>query len=131
MSSLPGLLGAIADLVGVEIAFEIARAHGGVRVSIPPRAEADHWLTQVVGFETADRICRGLATMDAEGNLKGVSGEIIPRGPASVLRSARRRARQALDAGMSARQAALASGLHERTIWRMKAEGDDEQGSLF
>jgi hypothetical protein len=125
------LLGAIADLVGVEIAFEIARAHGGVRVSIPPRAEPDHWLTAIVGLETADRICRGLATMDADGNLKGVSREILPRGPAAVLRSARRRAQQALDDGLSARQAALVSGLHERTIWRMKADGDDEQGSLF
>jgi hypothetical protein len=124
------LLGAIADLVGPEIAFDIARAHGGVRVSIPPRAEADHWLTKLVGFETADKICRGLATMDAEGNLKGVSGETIPRGPASVLGSARRRARQALDAGMSAREAALASGLHERTVWRIKAR-DDDQGTLF
>ena len=130
MSSLPGLLGTIADIVGPEIALEIARSHGGTRISIPPRAEADHWLTKVVGIETADKICRGLATMDAEGKMRGVSEEIMPLGPASVLKRARLQAREALDSGTSAREAARQSGLHERTIWRMKAD-DKDQGSLF
>jgi hypothetical protein len=130
MSSLPGLLGDIADIAGADIAFLIAESHGGTRVTIPPRATDDHWLTELVGFETADRICRGLATLDADGKLKGVQAEVIPKGPAAILKAARRRAQAALDAGKSAREAARLSGLHERTIWRMKAD-DGSQGSLF
>lgn len=131
MSTLPGILADIAEIAGNEAAYAVAQSHGGTRVSIPPRAIDGHWLTELLGFETADRICRGLATLDAEGRLKGVQNEIIPRGPASLLQSARRRAQQALDRGASAREAARISGLHERTIWRMKANEDDGQGSLF
>ena len=132
MSSLPGLLGDIADIVGAETALEIARRRGGTRVHIPPRAEPGHWLSDIVGLETADKICRGLATLDPDGRLVGVQGEVLPLGPASILRSARAKARSALDSGFSAREAARRSGLHERTIFRMKAsDKDDDQGSLF
>lgn len=132
MNSLPGILADIADIAGFEVAYEIARSHGGTRVSIPPRAVEGHWLTELVGFETADKICQGLATLDPDGRLRGVQHEVIPKGPAAVLRAARRQARNALARGASVREAARISGLHERTIWRMKAdEDDDAQGSLF
>lgn len=132
MTSLPGILADIADIAGMDVAYEIARSHGGTRVSIPPRAVAGHWLTELVGFETADKICQGLATLDPDGKLRGVQHEVIPKGPAAVLKAARRQARTALARGVSVREAARISGLHERTIWRMKAdEDDDAQGSLF
>lgn len=132
MSSFPGLLGDIADIVGPETALEIARSHGGTRIDIPPRALQDHWLTRLVGFATADQICRGLATINADGKMQGVRQEILPLGSASVLKTARKKARQALESGMTAREAARTSGLHERTIWRMKAKDEDDgQGSLF
>jgi hypothetical protein len=131
MNTLPGILGDIADIAGNEAAYEVARSHGGTRVSIPPRATEGHWLTELLGFETADKICQGLATLDPDGKLRGVQNEIIPRGPASLLTAARRRAQEALDEGKSAREAARIAGLHERTIWRMKAKEDDGQGSLF
>ncbi|UWU13252.1 hypothetical protein N2599_13975 [Rhizobium sullae] len=129
-SSLPGILADIADIADAETALLIAQSHGGIRVSIPPRAEPDHWLTELLGIELADRICRGLAILDADGKLKGVQREVIPLGPASVLKAARRRAADALSAGKSARDAAQISGLHERTIFRMKAS-DSDQGELF
>lgn len=131
MSNLPGILADIADIAGNDAAYDVARSHGGTRVSIPPRATEGHWLTELLGFETADKICQGLATLDPDGKLRGVQNEIIPRGPASILTAARRRAQQALDEGKSAREAARIAGLHERTIWRMKAKEDDGQGSLF
>ena len=132
MTSLPGLLGDIAEIAGAEIAYRVAAARGGTRASIPPRAQAGHWLTELLGMEEADKICRGLATLDNEGKLRGIRDEIIPRGPASLLRNARRIARQALDEGKPAREAARIAGLHERTIWRMKSqEDDDSQGDLF
>lgn len=131
MTTLPGILADIADIAGIDVAYEVARSHGGTRVSIPPRATEGHWLTELVGFETADKICQGLATLDPDGKLRGVQNEIIPRGPAAILTAARRRARQALQDGHSAREAARIAGLHERTIWRMKADEDDAQGDLF
>jgi hypothetical protein len=82
-------------------------------------------------METADRICQGLATIDGDGRRNGIRGEILPLGPASALRSARKRAHAALEGGASVRQAAREAGLHERTIWRMKAKDDDAQGDLF
>lgn len=130
MSSLPGLLGDIADIVGPEIALEIARQRGGTRVSIPASAEPDHWLTELVGPEIAEQICKGLSTIDGDGRRNGIRGEIIPLGPASAMRAARQRAQKALDEGASGRAAAREAGLHERTIWRMKAK-DKDQGSLF
>lgn len=130
MSSLPGLLGDIADIVGPDIALEIARSRGGTRIDIPPRAKPDHWLTALVGMEAADQLCRGLSTIDADGKVRGVTREILPLGSASLLRRARREAKAALDNGSTVQEAARASGLHERTIWRMKAK-DDRQGDLF
>ena len=130
MSTLPGLLGDIADLVGPEIALEIARHRGGTRIDLPATAQPGHWLTALVGFDAADKICRGLATTDADGKTKGAQREILPLGPTSALRAARRRARDALDRGSSVREAAREAGLHERTLWRYKAK-DDDQGSLF
>ena len=40
-------------------------------------------------------------------------------------------ARQALEEGKSAREAARIAGLHERTIWRMKSGSDEDQFDLF
>lgn len=129
-SSLPGLLGEIADIAGVDVAMEIARCYGGTRVSIPPQPEPDHWLVRLVGQEVADNICRGLAIIDADGRPGAIRREVLPIGPVSVLKLARRRAAEALEGGASGREAARHAGLHERTIWRMKAK-DKDQGELF
>lgn len=129
-SSLPGLLGEIADIAGTDVAMEIARRYGGTRVSIPPHPGPDHWLVQLVGRDTADKICRGLAIIDADGRPGAIRREVLPIGPNSVLKLARRRAAEALESGASGREAARQAGLHERTIWRMKAK-DKDQGDLF
>jgi len=130
-SKLPGILADIADIAGPDIAFRIAQSRGGTRIAIPPRAVPGHWLTELVGLEIADSICKGLATLDGDGRLQGIQREVIPLGPASYLRNARRKAAAALSAGTSVRETARIVGLHERTIWRMKARDDDDQGDLF
>lgn len=130
MTELPGILADIADIAGPEAALKIAQSHGGTRVDLPPQAKEGHWLTDLVGFEVADKICRGLAVIDADDRRVGLQRCVIPRGAASLLKTARRKAAEALDAGKSVRDAARISGLHERTIFRMKAE-DDRQGRLF
>ena len=131
MTALPGILADIAEIAGDVAALKIAQSRGGTRVDLPPFAKEGHWLTDLVGFEAADKICRGLAVIDADGRRSGLRREVIPRGAASLYETAKRRAAEALDAGKSAREAARISGLHERTIWRMKAKEDDRQGRLF
>jgi len=58
--------------------MQIAQVRGGTLVAIPPQAEPDHWLTECVGFDIADRICKGLAIVDADDRKKGVTGEVLP-----------------------------------------------------
>ncbi|MGB3834461.1 MAG: hypothetical protein WA975_21655 [Mesorhizobium sp.] len=137
-SSLPGILGEIADIAGKEVAFAVAAARGGTRADIPARARPDHWLTEIVGLEVADRICSALAIQDADARVRGVRHELIPLGPAGVRKGARRQVVKALEGGVSARAAARKVGVHERTVWRVKADiikadfiKDDRQGDLF
>ncbi len=134
-SSLPGILGEIAEIAGPEAALKIAQEVGGLRVDIPAVAQEDHWLTRCVGFEAADLICRHLSVEDARQRRKGsVYHEVIPLGPTSVIKRARRQLADALLEGKSARVAAKESGLHERTAFRMSARmrrRNDDQGELF
>nr|DAO37993.1 MAG TPA: Mor transcription activator family [Caudoviricetes sp.] len=134
-SRLPGLLGEIADIAGRETAFLIACAYGGTRVDIPAKVGPDHWLSQIVGFDTAQLICERLAIHDADGRVKGVRHELIPRGPASLQKTAQRRVIKALNDGSDVRSAARAAGVHERTVWRIKkalgSGNDDDQLELF
>jgi hypothetical protein len=130
VSNLPGILADIADIAGTEVALKIAQSHGGTRVDLPPQAKEGHWLTELLGFETADKICRGLAVIDGDDRLVGLQRHVIPRGAASLMLTARRKAAEALDQGKSVREAARISGLHERTIFRMKRH-DNRQGRLF
>ncbi|MCB1470895.1 MAG: hypothetical protein KDK08_27890 [Rhizobiaceae bacterium] len=134
-SSLPGILGEIADAVGVDAALQVAREYGGVRKDIPAEARMDHWLTDCLGYELADKVCRHLAIQDADGRRKGVIyHEVIPLGPASMMKRARRQLAEAILSGKSVRAASREAGLHERTGWRINSrlkERDDDQGDLF
>ena len=106
------------------------RERGGVRVDIPARARPGHWLTDLLGQETADTICRHLAVQ----GVKGVRHEIIPLGAGSTSRQARRAVAKALAKGVPVRKAALDAGVHERTAWRVKSRmdgRDDAQADLF
>lgn len=134
---LPGLLGMIAEATDEATALRIAAAVGGTRVDIPANPPAHgHWLVELVGRNAADRICAHLRTLGAEGRAQGVPRAIVPRGPMGLVAQARRKLAQELAAGASVRQAALLSGLTERTGWRIKrqlkrrATGGD-QGELF
>lgn len=120
-SSLPGILGEIADAVGADAAFAIAASRGGTRADFPANAREDHWLAETVGLEIADRICCALRVQDADGRVRGVRHELIPLGSASLYKTARRQVVKALESGASARVAAREAGVHERTVWRIKS----------
>lgn len=130
---LPGLLGEIAEVAGLAAALAIADAKGGTQVDIPRRARSDHWLVRLVGQETADRICDHFTITDADGRTRGARGVMIPRGPMGLMAKAKRRLADELRAGTSVREAALRSGLSERTAWTVKKAlgSDPNQISIF
>lgn len=131
---LPGILQEISDVAGEDAAVAIARAVGGTRQYIPSRAGPNHWLVRTVGREKADKICRHFALETDTGRGLG-NNFLIPLGPAGTTRGVRRQLAQALDKGVSTREAARVAGVHERTAWRMKAKlrnaADSDQGELF
>jgi hypothetical protein len=120
-SALPGVLHRIARVAGIQAAWEIVNACGGVRVYIPAKAEQDHWLTALVGFDAAAKICE-----EFRGGNSGCSVEI----PLAKLAHQQRRLMKALEAGMSTSNAARVSGMHQRTVYRAKLrlrDGIDNQ----
>lgn len=54
---LPGFLGEIARLAGVEVAVAIARGHGGRRLYLPEKVKPAHPLVRLVGSKAARLIC--------------------------------------------------------------------------
>ncbi|MEC9243443.1 helix-turn-helix domain-containing protein [Nitratireductor rhodophyticola] len=127
-SSLPSVLAEIAEVAGAEAAWALARTQGGATIYIPAEADDNHWLTELVGMEAAEKICQHFRV--------GNSGARILI-PLAKLSEQRLRLHRALEAGMSAPQAARAAGMHERSAFRARArmrdddEIDDRQGKLL
>lgn len=125
-SNLPGTLAEIAEAAGVDAAWAIAGAHGGTTVYIPREAVEGHWLTELVGMEAAQKICKHFRVANTGARI------LIP-----IARQGeqRRRLIKALQSGMSAPQAALHAGMHERSAFRarkrLKRDDDDNQGKLL
>ncbi|TCT41171.1 helix-turn-helix domain-containing protein [Martelella mediterranea] len=126
MNQLPAILDEIAQVAGKEAAWEIARANGGRVVYIPASPISDHWLTQLVGYDRAVKICDHFRVGD--------TGQRILI-PLAKYTSQRERLSRALNAGMSAPEAAEVSGMHVRSAYRARArkrkDDDDNQGNLF
>lgn len=128
--ALPGALGEIAELVGLDAALKVAEAKGGMRAFISRRPKPDNWLTKAVGQEVADRI--------AEHFSSGRSGIEIefPVGPAGSYvrqRQARAQRMQALvDEGLSSDRIAHEVGITRRNVNRFKAKNrdDGDQGNF-
>lgn len=113
-STLPGLLGQIADVVGETKALAIARALGGRYTSIAQNPGPDSPLARIVGVEDARRIAVEV----------GHGRVVIPMGPAT--RSAQVRAM--LANGVSHSDISRALGVHQRTVeYHAKAVRDDRQ----
>lgn len=122
MSDDENLLADIAAIAGTEIAEKIADARGGTRITIPTRAKMGHWLTDLVGIEQADKICRGLSYIDNEGRARSVPETTLPLSSASLMRRMKTELFRLLEDGMSTRDIALTLGIHERTVFRARAK---------
>lgn len=115
MTTLPGVLQEIAEVVGEEAAFAIAAARGGTQVYIPPVPPSDHWLCKLIGVELA-RLLADKLTM----GIKGLRLE-LPLGPASHAAQVRARVDAMIKAGASERDIALATRYTIRAIRRRRA----------
>lgn len=133
MSSLPGILAEIAEVVGDEAAWAILQRCGGTRVSFPAIPDPDHWLSHLIGHEAAKTLGRHFAVGSPDGKREtGLRDVVLPIGPRSYQRVAQRRLADEIRAGKSVRAAAREIGVHERTAWRVKAKvKNDDQGELF
>jgi len=130
---LPGALGEIAEVAGLQAALAVAEAVGGTRVTLPAKLPKRHWLIEAAGPEAAAAIVEHFRTLDPAGRERGVRHLYIPFGPTTgAFGSARRRAAHALNEGATVAETARRSGLSERAIYRLKARQaaahDGEEG---
>lgn len=122
-NDLPGVIAEIADVAGIDVAWTIAQARGGQEVFIPAHAKSDHWLSKLVGFDVAQKICDHYRVNDNGTRL------LIP------MASAARRARlweTALNANLRVNDTAALVGVHRRTVFRqLRRIKKSDQGDLF
>lgn len=55
---LPGVLAEIAEVVGDVAAIQIAAHKGGTLVYFPARITESHWLSVLIGFDKAKKLCQ-------------------------------------------------------------------------
>lgn len=112
---LANLYREIAEGAGLEAALGLARARGGLRISVPRNPRAAPWLTEAMGEKGAALLCE----------LYG--GELIdlPADPVSGQgRNARaRRIREAIREGkLSANEIAAMSSVTRRAVFKAKQQ---------
>jgi len=126
---LPGVLAQIANVAGEEAALAIAEARGGTRVYIPPKPDADHWMSRLVGHEAALAIGEELT-----GGFAGLPVD-MPLGPAGLAAAARARIDAMIAEGKSESYIARATGYTTRAVRRRRAAlgkvRDSRQLTLF
>ncbi|OCJ63996.1 hypothetical protein A6U96_09335 [Agrobacterium tumefaciens] len=130
MSDLPDraymtpLLNRIADVAGERAALILGREKAGEQIYVPERMTAEHWLADLVGYESA------VAIAEAWG-----SQHIVV--PAALGGQKRRRAAtiaEMIFKGYSNNEIVRATGVSFSTVTKHRAKlsyRDDTQGELF
>lgn len=113
-----GRMAEIADAAGVAAALQLVRELGGREIKLS--AKTDGKLARIVGAEAARKIVAAL------GNEKIT----VPMAHLRGQRGRREAAARMLDEGASISQVAGAVDVHERTVFRVKAE-TKKPGGLF
>ena len=126
-SWLPKVLSEIAQVAGIDAALTIAELRGGTEIYVPPEAPDSHWLSEAVGIEAANAICRHF-TQDV-----GARRLEIPLGPAGTAAQVRRQVDKLIADGRSEREIALATGYTGRGVRmrRAKARAGIPENDLF
>ena len=113
--SLPGLLAEIAAVAGYEAAARVAQAKGGTRAYFPAQPAADHWLSEALGHEVAQRICAAIAPARSGVEL------LVPLGPQASGVKRWRKIAQMVDENVPVAVIARTLGMHERSVQYHKA----------
>ena len=120
----PGILAMVAEVAGDAAAAALARERGGIRCYIPAQVRDGHWLTELVGLEAAEAICRAIGGGEVE----------VPLAGAGLTGRTRRRMAEMIRNGLPAPRIARTLGISERTVRRHKArlrQRDARQPGLF
>lgn len=119
---LPASVRELVDVVGLQAVLLIVQARGGVRLCVPTKAKADHWLNRLIGMDALEALV---------GRYRGEEIE-IPRCDAAF-----RAARENVIADSTESNAILARryGYTERGIRKLKqrvrGKRKMQQGDLF
>ena len=129
---LPGVLGEIAEIAGLNAAMAVAETVGGTRAYISRRPGPDHWLTRAVGPEAATLIANHFTT-----GRTGIEIEFPLGSAGSYNRERRQRARRLIELterGLFTAAIARQLGITDRAVRQFKArrrhKRDDRQGGL-
>lgn len=128
-AALPGALGEIAEVAGVDAALAIARVRGGTEIYVPANPGPDHWISRLVGLDNAAAIADKLTC--------GVGGRRLelPLGPHGHAESQRAKVDAMIREDRSERDIALATGYSIRAVRRRRAKlgrpPNSRQLSLF
>lgn len=129
--ALPGILGEIADVAGLDAALAVAQTKGGTVARIAAKLSDENWLVKAVGIENAQRISAHFTAG------RGID-LLIPLGPTgSFKRDQARRAEaytRALASGRNVQETARIVGVTRRSVERFRArprDDDPDQGNLF
>lgn len=124
---LPGVLDEIAEIVGREAALTISEHYGGVRVSIPAKLHAEHWLVKLIGARKAQDLAEYFTVGSPEDRHRtGIRDLIVPSLDFGAFFRVgieiRRLALRDFQSGESVRNIARKHRIHERTVWRWRAQ---------
>lgn len=121
---LPAVLQEIADVVGIDLAWALARAKGGTTIFLPRRVGQRHWLSQIIGHEAAQQLCAHFRSNHQE-------RVVVPMG---VGTQRLERWQEASTKDLSINETAEYVGVHVRTVSRYRARRSGKksgQGELF
>ncbi len=124
-ATLPAVLQEIAEVAGLDAAWALARAKGGTTIFLPRRVGPRHWLSGIVGYEAARKICDHFRSNHQE-------RVVVPMAAASQRDT---RWREAIAEELSINETAERLGVHGRTVSRHRArltkKTSGNQGNLF
>lgn len=119
---LPPKLAEIAEVIGIDAAMKLSAAHPGLRIHVPKRAPETHSITIAIGLKAAQALCE----------IYGGSDVVIPMATRLHKERLRLAIIDRLKAGASAPEVAREFGVHQFTVYRLKAEQSrSEQQQLF
>lgn len=124
---LPASVRELVEVIGLAAALAIVEARGGVRLSVPTKATAEHWLAELIGLEALEALVAVYAREEIE----------VPRCAAALRTLQERRIVAEFERGASNAELARKYQYTERGIRKLRRrvegeiQGETAQGSLF